>query len=281
MIRLVNLIPLVVYTSTVRTPSIGLGVFAMRIAKKDGKCYDKGNKGFGLEEGIMGRNILFINKFPEIVQEFLDAMRDKEVTIDTAQNGIDAAALLKKKEYEVVVTGLSMTGYNGEQIVTYLNKNCPNTVCIIYTTIISMAQLQFFMNKRDVFRVFLRPINFRQEFFEALEEAFEYHMIRVRETEEANERMAELERYRRETAELERKLNDQRAERDDMAKYMKNLMDYSMKEYTGRLAPDGKQKLRALEGEVVDMCCGQDGELRANLPKAEKAVERIHELLQV
>ena len=123
----------------------------------------------------MARNLLFINKHAEIIQEFSREMADKNFEIDIAENGIDAAILLRQKEYQVVITGLVLDGFNGEQIVTYINKTYPDTVCIIYTTTISAAQLHFFVNERDVFRVFLRPVNFRKEFFEALSEAFEYN----------------------------------------------------------------------------------------------------------
>lgn len=228
----------------------------------------------------MSRNLLFISKYPDVIKEFLEAMKDKDIEIDTASNGMEAAALLKEKEYQVLVTGISLDGYNGEQIITYMNKTFPDTICIIYTTTISTAQLKFYMNKCDVFRIFLRPVNFRMEFLQALEEAFEYHEIRVRDKEEENERKEQLKRYRKEMERMERKLSAQKKERDDMAHYMKKLMAYSMEEYAGRLTAEGKRKLKELEFEVVDMCCGQKGELRANLPKAELAVQKIHELLE-
>ena len=47
----------------------------------------------------MGRKILFISKYPEIIQEFLGAMQGKEVEIDTASNGIEAASKLKKNVF--------------------------------------------------------------------------------------------------------------------------------------------------------------------------------------
>ena len=106
-------------------------------------------------------NLLFISKYPEIIHEFTDAMKDRDIEIETAINGIEAAAKIKKKNYDIVITGLSLEGYNGEQIITYLNKTAPSTVCIIYTTTISSAQLHFFINARNVFRVFLRPVDFR------------------------------------------------------------------------------------------------------------------------
>lgn len=125
-------------------------------------------------------NLLFISKYPEIIHEFTDAMKDRDIEIETAINGIEAAAKIKKKNYDIVITGLSLEGYNGEQIITYLNKTAPSTVCIIYTTTISSAQLHFFINERNVFRVFLRPVDFRGVFWEALEEAYEYHAVQVK-----------------------------------------------------------------------------------------------------
>jgi len=143
-------------------------------------------------------NLLFISKYPQIIHEFTDAMKDRDIEIETAINGIEAAAKIKKKNYDIVITGLSLEGYNGEQIITYLNKTAPSTVCIIYTTTISSAQLHFFINERNVFRVFLRPVDFRGAFWEALEEAYEYHAVQVKNEEDTGARRQEQEKQERE-----------------------------------------------------------------------------------
>lgn len=226
----------------------------------------------------MDRNLLFISKYPDIIQEFLDAMQDKDVEIDTAKNGIDAAALLKKKEYQVVISGLVLDGYNGEQIFTYVNKTYPNTVCIIYTTTISPAQFQFFMNKRDIFRIFLRPVNFRMEFFQALEEAYEYYEIRVRNSEEEEEVRRKLAQYRTSMAELKRKIEIQKKAKERISFSMKRMMAFSLKEYAGRLTPEGRKQLLQLESDVVELCCRQGGNLSENLEKAELAAKRIGDI---
>ena len=95
--------------------------------------------GICLVAGNQFCNLLFISKYPEIIHEFTDAMKDRDIEIETAINGIEAAAKIKKKNYDIVITGLSLEGYNGEQIITYLNKTAPSTACIIYTTTISSA----------------------------------------------------------------------------------------------------------------------------------------------
>ena len=63
-------------------------------------------------------NLLFISKYPQIIHEFTDAMKDRDIEIETAINGIEAAAKIKKKNYDIVITGLSLEGYNGEHNVS-------------------------------------------------------------------------------------------------------------------------------------------------------------------
>lgn len=223
----------------------------------------------------MSRRLLFISKYPEIVKEFLSAMGGKEMEIDTVSNGSDAVSKLKKTEYQVIVTGLSLDGYNGEQLITYLNKNHPNTVCMIYTTSISLAQLHFFINERNVFRVFLRPVNFHKEFSQALDEAFEYYDIRVKDKEEESERRTDLEEKKRAMVELERKLSIQKKSGKGMVRYAKELMALSLAEYAGKLDAEQVSGLKQLEWEAVELCGGQERNEMAQLAKAEMLAEKV------
>lgn len=225
----------------------------------------------------MGRNLLFICKHSESEQDFLAAMKDREIEIDTASNGIEAAACVKKKEYQVVVTGLTMEGYNGEQIISYLNKHHPNTVCIIYTTTISPAQLHFFINKRDVFRVFLRPVDYQKVFFPALEEAYEYYDIQTAEREEQAAERAEGRELGRERELLLQRMENRKILQDAMARYMKRLMSHTVARYGAELPEDARKRMRGVEREIVDLCCSAEDE-ETNLIKAEHAVKNIREL---
>ena len=157
-------------------------------------------------------NLLFISKYPEIIHEFTDAMKDRDIEIETAINGIEAAAKIKKKNYDIVRTGLSLEGYNGEQIITYLNKTAPSTVCIIYTTTISSAQLHFIELSRSgtYSGVFLRPVDFRGAFWEALEEAYEYHAVQVKNEEDTGARRQEQEKQEREIEIMDQRMRSQR-----------------------------------------------------------------------
>lgn len=226
----------------------------------------------------MGRRLLFISKYPEIVREFLDAMGEKDIQIDTASNGIEAAARIKKIEYEVVVTGLSLDGYNGEQIITYLNKSHPNTVCIIYTTTISPAQLHFFMNERDVFRVFLRPVDFHKEFFSALEEAFEYYDVRVKNAEEEELQEEEVERKKKEAVQFEQRLDLQRRVQPSMVEYLKRLCGLTLMEYGGAVDAAQIEEIKKLEWETVQLCCEGEEDSYEKLLRAEQNIQRIQQI---
>lgn len=225
----------------------------------------------------MGRNLLFVCKHPESEQEFLEALKDSDIEIDTASNGIEAAARVKKKEYQVVVTGLTMEGYNGEQIISYLNKHHPNTVCIIYTTTISPAQLHFFINERSVFRVFLRPVDYQKEFLPSLDAAYEHYDVRVAEWKERNSENAKIEELRGETELLAQRIRDRDVLQKNVGRYMKRLMVHTIAKYGEQLPEDTKKRIRGIEREIVDLCCEVEEE-DAKLAKAEAALKNIQEL---
>lgn len=225
----------------------------------------------------MGRNLLFINRYQEIVKEFADAMSGQNFEIETALNGLDAAAKLKKKEYQIVVTGLSLDGYNGEQIITYLNKSRPNTVCMIYTTTISPAQLHFFMNDRDVFKVFLRPVDFHVEFLQAIEEGFEYYDLRVKELEEETEQKEAYRQQKMECEMIEQRMRAKAHAQGTMNRYIKKLAELTIKEYGGKLDKEKKKQLEDRECKVVDLCCEQGEHAASGLSKAAEVVRSLRQ----
>lgn len=229
------------------------------------------------EQENANKSLLFISKYPKIIQEFVDAMGDRDFEIDTALNGIEAAKKIKKKNYHVVVTGLSLEGYNGEQIITYLNKNVPSTVCIIYTTTISPAQLHFFINERNVFRVFLRPVDFRGEFSEALAEAFEYHAVQVRNEEDEMDRRETQENQQKEISSIEHRMRMQRLAGDSLNRYMKRMIRLTLKEYAeGKISEEELLAIQSEEEQAVDCCCMSGEQTKETLAKAEEILKNIY-----
>ena len=140
----------------------------------------------------MKRNLLFISRYPEIIDEFQGILEEKQIETAISHNVTDLMELLKQKEYQILVTDLNLDGYNGDKIISYVNQVFPNTICMLYTNSISAVQLGFYLNKRDVFRVFLRPVNFRQEFMQALEEAYELYDLKKHDRDSRQERRKPL-----------------------------------------------------------------------------------------
>lgn len=223
----------------------------------------------------MDRNLLFISKYPDIVEEFLIAMEGREIAIDAASNGIEAVTKLKKKEYQVVVTGIALDGYNGEQIITYLNKNHPNTVCIIYTTTISPSQLHFFINERNVFRVFLRPVDYRQKFFAALEDAFEYYDVRIANQQDEAGRNEEMEKKARRCREIKQKLAWSEHEKTHANQYAKRLTQLTLQTYADKLDAEQKQILLGAECRAIDLCIGNDSSNAESMTAAENLAKKV------
>ncbi len=229
------------------------------------------------EQDNEAKSLLFISKYPQIIQEFLDAMEGQEFEVDTALNGIEAAKKFKKKHYNVVVTGVSLEGYNGEQIITYLNKNAPSTVCIIYTTAISPAQLHFFINERNVFRVFLRPVDFKGEFFAALSEAFEYHAVQVKNEQEEKEKQEIQENQRKEIQAIEHRMRMQQLAGDGLNRYMRRLLRLTLKEYAAaRLSEEELRTLLGEEEQAVECSCMKGEQTKEGLAQAENLLEQVY-----
>lgn len=137
----------------------------------------------------MEDRLLLINKRQEVVQEFLRSFQTENFIIDVAYSGVEGLERLRDTEYKVVVTGTVFRDIDGEKLLNYIAKNKPDTVCIVYTTKLSLAQVAYLTNKLHVFRVYLRPGDYRGKMLTGIQEAFEYYDVKVAEHEiEAAER---------------------------------------------------------------------------------------------
>ena len=123
----------------------------------------------------MGNKILFVNKRPGLIEEFVEAMASFEWGIDTATNGADALKLLERTEYKVVVTGLIMEEMDGVQLISKINQNYPSVACVVLTTKMNVAQLAYLINQLDVYRIYLRPVDLKGRFAEMLMDALSYY----------------------------------------------------------------------------------------------------------
>ena len=174
----------------------------------------------------MKNNLLFINQNQDIIQEFLGAMEGREVPmeIDTADSGLEAAILLKKKTYKVVVTGMDLPTYDGTKIIEYLNKNYPQTICIVYTWRLELANLWLLVNERRVFRIFQRPADY-SHIYEAIVDGFVKYDKREADALDRRDLEQALEERLKQVEELKQVAKEQPWEKREIVKFLGSLLN--------------------------------------------------------
>lgn len=199
----------------------------------------------------MDRRLLFINHRPEVIKEFTFAMQQQDFILDTASSGFDAAVLIKKENYQVVILGMVLEGYNGNQILTYLNKNKPHTTCIVYTTTLTPGQLKFLVNERNVFRIFLRPVDYYMEFPQAIEAAFLEYALAEKAIQEKEELTDALREKRKKLYDICETIKRQRRGLSYAMEFLDYLLGISLKEKQMRLTDTEYKELFQAERELV------------------------------
>lgn len=226
----------------------------------------------------MENNLLFINQNKNIIQEFLAAMEGKEwpMDIDTADSGLEAAFLLKKKMYKVVVTGLDLPTYDGTKIVEYLNQNYPRTVCIVYTWRLELVHLKLLINERKVFRIFQRPTDY-SKMYEAILDGFVLY-----DKEEADELdQQELKRSLQElSGEITRKkqlAEDHPWERSELAKFLQTMLSVFIRDVKSEAHAREKWQLVRYEKKLILWFLNRQGDILKSL---EDVKEDIYQRFQ-
>lgn len=192
------------------------------------------------------------------IKEFLNAMQDYTFEIDTASTGLSAAALLRKKNYKVVITGINLSTYDGTKLIAYLNAHCPQTACIVYTTRVDLAQLRLLVNKRDVFRIFLKPVNYRGDFYNAIRDGFIYHDMQEAEAEEQKVREQKQESLEMMVEEPGRNLSRERAEWNRLKEIVAPLTVWSAGAFALQLSEKDRAAISKYEQKILDYCFAED-----------------------
>lgn len=125
----------------------------------------------------MEDRVLFISSHADVIEEFTSAYQSEEFQVEVAHSGVEGVRKIAAAKYKVVVTNLRLPDIDGIKIVQYLNKTSPNTVCIVYTTKLHTGQTAFLINKMHVFKIFLRPVDYKGEMLDAIMQAFEKYDV--------------------------------------------------------------------------------------------------------
>lgn len=172
----------------------------------------------------MKNNLLFVNQNREIIRKFLEAMKEYSLDIDTADNGEDVAAFLKKKKYKVVITGMYLPGFDGSKIIAYLNRYFPQTVCMVYTSRLELAHLKLLVNERKVFQIFHKSADFKGEICNAVMEAFEYYDMQEKKHQERLILEQKIKSARENIKELEHAAAPEGRDKQDLAVFLETVL---------------------------------------------------------
>lgn len=208
----------------------------------------------------MENNLLFINQNKDIIQEFLEAMEGREgpMEIDTADSGLEAAFLLKKKKYKVVITGLDLPTYDGTKIIEYLNINYPRTVCIVYTWRLELAHVKLLVNERKVFRIFQRPMSYFQ-MYGAIMDGFIKYDRKEADALERRELEQNLKKASVKAAMLKRVAVERSWEKKELVKFLHALLNVFVRDVESELSGQEKWKLIEYERKVLFRLLEKEG----------------------
>ncbi len=220
----------------------------------------------------MKNNLLFANQNKDIIREFVESMANTGYEIDTTDNGLEAAVLLQKKKYKLVVTGIDLSTYDGTKIIAYVNEYCPETLCIVYSARLELAHLKLLVNERNVFRIFKRSVGYNGELREAVDEAFTLYDKRELQAQNVHIMEKNLENARRYLAEMRQVSEGQPQERRDFARFIRSVVDVFGGEGGTTLLPEESRQLVEYEEGLVDWIMKDENQTVAT---PEEVVQRI------
>jgi len=207
----------------------------------------------------MENNLLFVNQNHDIIRQFVGVMR--EFAIDTADNGRDAVAFLKRRQYKVMITGMDLTQVDGSKLIAYLNKFYPQTVCIVYTRRLELAHLKLLVNERRVFRIFENTADFGGEIYTAIMYAFEHYDMQHKETQKRLILEQKLKNVQESLKVLKKAALEDKSEREETAVFLHTLFRVYAKNIRILLPRRERQLLFAYEADLISRLL--DGSVQA------------------
>lgn len=199
----------------------------------------------------MENNLLFVNQNHDITRQFMDIMREYNFTIDTADNGRDAIAFLRKRKYKVMITGMDLSPIDGSKLIDFLNKYFPRTVCIVYTRRLELAHLKLLVNERKVFRIFQNTADFGGEIYSAIMDAFEHYDFGHEEIQKRQILEQKLKNGQKSIHALKQAVLEDRSEREELAVFLNALFRVYIRNVRITLPRKERELLFAYEMQLI------------------------------
>lgn len=173
----------------------------------------------------MENRLLFINQRPDVVAEFEKAFETEEFQVEIARSGREGCQKILTADYKLVVTSMLLDDIDGIKILQFLKERNPSTICMVYTTKLSVAHMAYLMNNLHVFKIFLRPADYRGEMLEAILEAFDQYDINEITGAERQEREETSKKQQEKYLDIKRKTMKQEEADRSVLKIMNSVMD--------------------------------------------------------
>ncbi|HID96671.1 MAG TPA: sigma-54-dependent Fis family transcriptional regulator [Thermodesulfobacteriaceae bacterium] len=82
---------------------------------------------------MRNESVLVVDDSPDIRDIMAEVLKDEGFTVELASDGKEAEEKISKRFFDIVLTDLSMPRKDGMELLCFLRKNCPETICIIMT----------------------------------------------------------------------------------------------------------------------------------------------------
>lgn len=124
-------------------------------------------------------NILFVDDELNMLSMIKRAFFNKPYNVYFAQNGKEAIALIREHKIKVMITDLQMPEMNGIDLVEILESTYPLVVKIVLTGNHQVSNILATVNKANIFKYIVKPINFDEDLFPSIEEACKVYNMNV------------------------------------------------------------------------------------------------------
>lgn len=104
-------------------------------------------------------HVLLVDDEPAIRNSLMRVLADKDYRIFTASNGIQALAILKTQEIDLIISDEKMPYMTGANFLREVRKQYPETVRIVLTGQPSIGSMMAAINEGEIFRFLLKPWN--------------------------------------------------------------------------------------------------------------------------
>jgi type II secretory ATPase GspE/PulE/Tfp pilus assembly ATPase PilB-like protein/DNA-binding response OmpR family regulator len=100
---------------------------------------------------------MFVDDEAAILSALKRVFRKENYIIDTASNGMDALALLKKNDYHLVISDYMMPGMNGAEFLRQVKELYPDTMRIMLTGHADTQAVMTAINDGAVYKFIIKP----------------------------------------------------------------------------------------------------------------------------